>query len=99
MTEIATMEALFDFILADKGQTSALYFIASEEDLQYGLKQPWTSIGLDAGELPLEDDLAEPGAVSERPSEAISETGHAASVFVVTPLCVVHRPPADRPKR
>src|SRR5579859_3623121 len=54
------MEALFDFILADKGQTSALYFIASEEDLQYGLKQPWTSIGLDAGELPLDGPLFEP---------------------------------------
>jgi N-acyl-D-amino-acid deacylase len=54
------LEALFDFILADKGQTSALYFIASEEDLQYGLKQPWTSIGLDAGEMPPDGPLFEP---------------------------------------
>jgi N-acyl-D-amino-acid deacylase len=56
------LEALFDFILADKGQTGALYFIASEEDLQYGLKQPWTSIGLDAGEMPLDGPLFEPHA-------------------------------------
>jgi dihydroorotase/N-acyl-D-amino-acid deacylase len=56
------MEALFDFILADKGQTGALYFIANEEDLQYGLKQPWTSIGLDAGEMPLDGPLFEPHA-------------------------------------
>src|SRR5437660_2967673 len=56
------LEALFDFILADKGQTGALYFIASEEDLQYGLKQPWTSVGLDAGEMPLDGPLFEPHA-------------------------------------
>jgi hypothetical protein len=29
----------------------AIYFIFSEDDLHYGLKQPWTSIGLDANEL------------------------------------------------
>jgi N-acyl-D-amino-acid deacylase len=52
-------DALFDFILADKGLTGALYFIASESDLQYGLKQPWTSIGLDAGEMPPDGPLYE----------------------------------------
>lgn len=56
------LETLFDFILADKGQSGALYFIASEEDLQYGLKQPWTSIGLDANEMPLDGLLFEPHA-------------------------------------
>jgi N-acyl-D-aspartate/D-glutamate deacylase len=54
------LEALFDFILADKGQTGALYFIASEDDLQTGLRQPWTSIGLDANEMPLDGPLYEP---------------------------------------
>jgi N-acyl-D-aspartate/D-glutamate deacylase len=54
------MEALFDFILADKGQTGALYFMANEQDLQYGLKQPWTSIGLDAGETSLDGPLFAP---------------------------------------
>jgi dihydroorotase/N-acyl-D-amino-acid deacylase len=56
------VDALFDFILADKGQTGALYFIASEDDLQTGLKQPWTSIGLDASEMPLDGPLYEPHA-------------------------------------
>jgi dihydroorotase/N-acyl-D-amino-acid deacylase len=56
------LDALFDFILADKGQTGALYFIASEDDLQTGLKQPWTSIGLDANEMPLDGPLYEPHA-------------------------------------
>jgi N-acyl-D-aspartate/D-glutamate deacylase len=54
------LDALFDFILADKGQTGALYFIANENDLQYGLKQPWTSLCLDAGELSLDGPLFEP---------------------------------------
>lgn len=54
------LDAMFDFILADKGQTGALYFIASEDDLEYGLKQPWTSIGLDAPETSLDGLLFEP---------------------------------------
>jgi len=54
------LDALMDFVLADKGLSSALYFIASEDDLQTGLRQPWTSIGLDAGELSLDGPLFEP---------------------------------------
>jgi N-acyl-D-amino-acid deacylase len=54
------LDALFDFILADKAQTGALYFMASEQDLTYGLKQRWTSIGLDAGEASLDGPLYEP---------------------------------------
>jgi dihydroorotase/N-acyl-D-amino-acid deacylase len=54
------LDTLFDFIIADKGQTGALYFIANENDLVYGLKQPWTSLCLDAGELSLDGPLYEP---------------------------------------
>ena len=54
------LDALFDFILADKAQTGALYFMASEEDLITGLKQRWTSIGLDAGSTGLDGPLYEP---------------------------------------
>ena len=54
------LEALFDFVLKDNAQTGALYFMASEEDLITGLKQPWTSIGLDANESPLDGPLYEP---------------------------------------
>jgi N-acyl-D-aspartate/D-glutamate deacylase len=49
-----------DFVLADKAQTGAIYFMASEEDLSTGLSQPWTSIGLDAGEMSLDGPLYEP---------------------------------------
>ena len=54
------LDALFDFILADNAQTGALYFIAGEADLRDALKQPWTSLCLDAGELSLDGPLFEP---------------------------------------
>jgi dihydroorotase/N-acyl-D-amino-acid deacylase len=43
------VDAVMDFLLADRAGTSAIYFSMSEEDLEYGLRQPWTSIGIDAG--------------------------------------------------
>jgi PBP4 family serine-type D-alanyl-D-alanine carboxypeptidase len=54
------LDALMDLVLADKAQTGAIYFIASEQDLRYGLKQPWTSIGLDGSELSLDGPLFDP---------------------------------------
>jgi dihydroorotase/N-acyl-D-amino-acid deacylase len=54
------LDALFDFILADQGQTGAIYFMASEQDLVYAMKQRWTSIGLDSGETSLDGPLYEP---------------------------------------
>ncbi|HEY7095354.1 MAG TPA: D-alanyl-D-alanine carboxypeptidase/D-alanyl-D-alanine-endopeptidase [Terriglobales bacterium] len=60
MQKKAPLDALFDLVIADKAQTGALYFIANEADLTYALKQPWTSIGLDASELSLDGPLFEP---------------------------------------
>jgi len=53
-------DTLTDFVLADSAQTGAIYFMASEEDLRTGLSQPWTSIGLDAGEMSLDGPTYEP---------------------------------------
>jgi N-acyl-D-amino-acid deacylase len=53
------LDALFDFVIADNAQTGALYFIANEEDLRYGLRQRWTSICLDAPETSLDGPLFE----------------------------------------
>lgn len=53
------LDTLMDFIIADKAQTGALYFMASEVDLQTGLKQAWTSLCLDAGETSLDGPLFE----------------------------------------
>ncbi|MGB8542840.1 MAG: D-aminoacylase [Candidatus Acidiferrales bacterium] len=54
------LDALFDFVEEDKAQTGAIYFMASEQDLTYALKQPWTSLCLDSGELSLDGPLFEP---------------------------------------
>jgi dihydroorotase/N-acyl-D-amino-acid deacylase len=47
-------DTLMDFVLTDNAQAGAIYFMASEEALRTGLSQPWTSIGLDAGEMSLD---------------------------------------------
>jgi len=52
-------DTLMDFVLADNAQTGAIYFMAGEEDLRTGLSQPWTSIGLDAGEMSLDGPIYE----------------------------------------
>ena len=54
------LDALFDLVIADKAQPGAIYFIANENDLRYGLKQPWTSLCLDASELSLDGPLFDP---------------------------------------
>jgi N-acyl-D-amino-acid deacylase len=43
------VDALFDLLLADEARTSAIYFSMSEDDVEYVLRQPWISIGGDAG--------------------------------------------------
>src|SRR5260370_21093868 len=53
------LDALLDLVIADKGQTGAFYFMANENDRVYGLKQPWTSLCLDAGEMSLDGPLYE----------------------------------------
>ena len=53
-------DTLMDFVIADNAQTGAIYFMASEGDLRTGLSQPWTSIGLDAGEMSLDGPIYEP---------------------------------------
>ena len=43
------VEATFDLILADRARTSAIYFSMSEPDIEYAMRQPWVSVGIDAG--------------------------------------------------
>jgi len=54
------LDALMDLVIVDKAETGAIYFIANENDLHYGLKQQWTSIGLDGSELSLDGPLFDP---------------------------------------
>jgi dihydroorotase/N-acyl-D-amino-acid deacylase len=43
------LDALFDLILADRGQTGAIYFMMSENDLRAALSSPHVSICTDSG--------------------------------------------------
>jgi N-acyl-D-amino-acid deacylase len=43
------LEALFDLILADHGQTGAIYFMMSEPDLLAAMKSPFVSFCTDSG--------------------------------------------------
>jgi N-acyl-D-amino-acid deacylase len=65
------LEALYDLILEDGSRTTAIFFVASEEDLQYGIKQSWTSLSLDAAETsqdgPLFDAHGHPRAFGTMP--------------------------------
>ena len=55
LTEVAAarrqrvVDAVLDLILADRARTSAIYFSMSEPDLEYAMRQPWVSVGIDAG--------------------------------------------------
>jgi N-acyl-D-amino-acid deacylase len=42
-------DAAFDILVADRGATSAIYFTMSEDDMRLALRQPWASVGQDAG--------------------------------------------------
>ena len=43
------VDALFDILSADQSRTAAIYFSMSEGDVDYVMKQPWVSVGIDAG--------------------------------------------------
>lgn len=42
-------DAAFDILIGDRGRTSAIYFSFNEDALRYAMKQPWVSVGQDAG--------------------------------------------------
>ena len=52
------LEALFDFILADHGQTGAIYFMMSEDDLRAAMRAPFVSICTDSGARAADGPLA-----------------------------------------
>ena len=70
LTEVAKLrgedayDAAFDILIADRGRTSALYFSFNEDALRLVMKQPWVSVGQDAG------------AVSPDSTGKFRETGH-----------------------
>ena len=64
LSEIATaqnkdpLDALLDFIIADHGQTGAIFFMMSEDDMKAALKSPFVSICTDSGARATDGPLA-----------------------------------------
>ena|SRR5947209_4296375 len=52
------LDALFDLILADKGETSAIYFMMSEDDLRAALRSPFVAICTDSGARAIDGPLS-----------------------------------------
>src|SRR6185503_8361112 len=52
------LEALFDIVSADRGQTGAIYFMMSEDDLRAALREPFVSICTDSGARATDGPLA-----------------------------------------
>jgi len=44
-------DAAFDILIADQGRTGAIYFSFNEDALRLAMRQPWVSVGQDAGAL------------------------------------------------
>ena len=42
-------DAAFDILIGDRGRTSAIYFSFNEDALRLAMRQPWVSVGQDAG--------------------------------------------------
>src|SRR5882724_6532214 len=53
-----SLDALIDFIIADHGQTGAIFFMMQESDMQAALKSPFVSICTDSGARAMDGPLA-----------------------------------------
>lgn len=52
------LDALMDIVIADHDNTGAVYFTMSEEDVKTAMRQPWVSVGTDAGATALDGPLS-----------------------------------------
>src|SRR4051812_12119139 len=52
------LDALFDLILADHGETSAIYFMMSEDDLRAAMRSPFVAICTDSGARAIDGPLS-----------------------------------------
>ena len=52
------LDALFDIIVADRGQTGAIYFMMNEDDLRAALREPFVSVCTDSGARATDGPLA-----------------------------------------
>ena len=54
----APLDALFDLIIADRGQTGAIYFMMSEDDMRAAMRAPFVSFCTDSGARAVDGPLA-----------------------------------------
>ena len=59
MNQKDEIDALFDLLVADNGQTGMIVFLMSEDDVKLALRQPWVSVGVDHGAVGTSGPLAE----------------------------------------
>jgi N-acyl-D-aspartate/D-glutamate deacylase len=52
------IDALFDLLIADHGQTSAIYFMMSEDDMRAAMQAPFVSFCTDSGSRATDGPLA-----------------------------------------
>jgi N-acyl-D-amino-acid deacylase len=53
------LDTLMDIVIADHDNTGAVYFTMSEDDIKTAMRQPWVSVGTDAGETALDGPLSQ----------------------------------------
>src|SRR4051812_2527315 len=60
------LDALMDFVIADRDNTGAVYFSMSEEDVRLAMQQPWVAVDTDYGGVsntgPLSESKSHPRA-------------------------------------
>ena len=56
------LDALIDLVIAARDQVGAMYFAMNEEDVKLALRQPFVSVGTDAGAVNIQGPLSESGA-------------------------------------
>ncbi len=59
MSQPDELDALLDLVIADKGNTAAIYFMMSEDDVRLAMKQPWIGVCCDSEAHALTGPLAE----------------------------------------
>jgi len=88
-----------DFVLADKAQTGAIYFMASEEDLITGLSQPGQASVSTPGKYPLMATLRTSQTIHANMGSMPRFLGHYVRDQHLYPRSRVRKIPLSRPQR
>src|SRR6266699_2351853 len=99
LSEIATaqnkdpLDALFDFIIADHGQTGAIFFMMSEADMKAALRSPFVSICTDSSAR------ATDGPLAGSKQRGLIREGYFADITIFNPDTVIDRATFKEPNQ